>query len=369
MIGEGELGFHAVALDRIGQVPEMVRALVGPALAAELKANPDSAPQSPGLFCLSREDRPVSWIRVWADHLTIDGRTIPWLWTGDLHTVHELRGQGLATHLQRESTRWAAEHGFGRGSVFSTDETLHIYRKLGYLQPGFASRTVLLRSPRPVLAAHLPRRVATIASTGLRPLAAGAMRAVAARCRRWAKGSTAERRGDADGPGIAAVIAAAERTMPVRFNISAPKLQWKIDCASPKGGPCVITVVTDDAGEPVGLAVTRTRLETRPLAGRYRDFQCTTLLDFLLARRTERAIQALLGHVVGDFLARGEGEIFQAIAYDPLVRQCSRRLGFLPAGRGMSFSCQLPPDVVAPAGAATIASWPVTHFSGDGPFF
>jgi GNAT superfamily N-acetyltransferase len=364
--------FQAFAVDECaGSRDRAVGALVGPSLLRELQANPDTIAAAPAVFCLiAGSDRPVSWIRAWADQLTVGNRTIPWLWTGDLHTVPELRGKGLATHLQRESTRWAAEHGFGRGSVFSTDETLRIYRNLGYLQPGFAARTVLIRSSRPVLAAHLPwPRAAGAASACLRPLAAAAMTVVAARCRRWTKGTAASQSGDARGAGVAAVVVAAEQTMPVRFNISPAKLQWKMDCAAPKGGPCTVTVVTTTRGAPLGLAVTRTRLETRPLAGRYRDFRCTSLLDFVLAERSDGAARALLGHIVIDFLSRAEGEIFQLISYSPRLRDLSRRLGFLPAGRGMSFSCMLPPGCTAPADAGDIAAWPVTHFSGDGPFF
>jgi GNAT superfamily N-acetyltransferase len=364
--------FHAIAVHECSSLAENgVSTLVGPSLIRELRANPDTTAATPSLFCLVAEsNRPVSWIRVWADRLTVGGRHLPWLWTGGLHTVPELRGRGLATRLQRESTQWAAEHGFGRGSVFSTDETLHIYRKLGYLQPGFASRTVLIRCPRPLLAAHMPwPRMARAMTAGLQPLAGVAMRAVAVRSRRWAEGTEAGRRADAGGEEVAAILAAAERTMPVRFNMSPAKLQWKIDHASQRGGACVVTHVSSGDGVPLGLAVTRTRLETRPLAERYKDFRCTTLLDFVLAEHSERAARALLGHLVADFVSQAEGEIFQLITHAPRLRELSRRLGFLPAGRGMSFSCMLPPGYSAPAHADDITTWPVTHFSGDALFF
>jgi GNAT superfamily N-acetyltransferase len=370
VLDDSKYRFHAIAVQECSSGAG-AETLVSPTLIGELRANPDTTPATPSLFCLVDEsNRPVSWIRVWADRLTVGGRQLPWLWTGGLHTVPELRGRGLATRLQRASTHWAAEHGFGRGSVFSTDETLHIYRKLGYLQPGFAPRTVLIRCPRPLLAAHMPwPGVARAMTAGLRPFAGVVMSAVAVRSRRWTKGTVAARRADAGGEEVAAILAAAERTMPVRFNTSPAKLQWKIDHASQRGGPCVVTHVTSDDGAPLGLAVTRTRLETRPLAERYKDFRCTTLLDFVLAEHSERAGRALLGHLVTDFLSQAEGEIFQLITYAPRLRDLSRRLGFLPAGRGMSFSCMLPPGCEAPARADDITTWPVTHFSGDALFF
>ena len=363
--------FHALAVSQIDNPGTAgIRPLVGPALHQELSANPDTTPDTPCLFCLTDESgRAVSWIRAWADRFHVDGSSVPWLWTGDLHTVPDLRGRGLATHLQQESTRWAEQRGFGRGSVFSTDETLSIYRKLGYLLPGFAGRQVLLRSARPVLAGHITsRRVVAAASAGLRPLAALAGAVIAARCRRWAAGTAAERSPDTSGARAAAVIAAAEQTMPVRFNISADKLQWKMDNASKKGGPCTLTLVFGERG-PLAMAVTRTRVETRPLAGRYRDFRCTTALDFVLADRTEPAARALVGHLVGAFVESADAEVFQLVSYDPLVAQAARRLGLMRAGRGMSFACRLPPGLRPPDDAGSIASWPVTHFSGDGPFF
>jgi GNAT superfamily N-acetyltransferase len=363
--------FQAFGIQQFGSWgPRGVTTLVGSTLVRELRANPDTTPETPSVFCLVDEtDRPVSWIRAWADRLTIGGRSIPWLWTGDLQTVPELRRRGLATRLQQESTRWAAEHGFGRGSVFSTDETLHIYRKLGYLQPGFAPRMVLVRSPRPLLAAYVRwPRVVRAMTAGLQPFADVAMSAVGARCRRWTHGTKATRRSHPGSADVAATLAAAERTMPVRFNMSPAKLEWKIAYASRKGGVCDLTHVTTDDGVPLGLAVTRTRVETRQLAGRYKDFSCTTLLDFVLSEQSERAARALLAHLVAEFLASGEGEVFQLITYSRRLRDLSARLGFLRAGRGMSFSCKLPPDCEVPANGGDIAAWPVTHFSGDGPF-
>jgi GNAT superfamily N-acetyltransferase len=365
--------FHVVPLRDVesGPAPIAVRALLGPGLAAELRANPDTTPATPCLFCLVDESgTPVSWIRLWADRLWLDGVELPWLWTGDLHTVPELRGRGLATHLQREGTRWAEQHGYGRGSVFSTDDTLHIYRKLQYLLPGYAGRHVLLRSARPVLAGHIGfKPVVTAAARSLHPFAAVAARVIRARCRRWTAGSKVWRRGDAAGAEVDAVIAAAERTMPLRFNISARKLQWKVDHASKKGGPCLVTVVAGEDGAPLALAVTRTRMETRPLAGRYRDFRCTTVLDFVCAEPSERTRQILLGHLVADFLDASDAEVMQLVSYDPRLAALSKTLGFLRAGRGMSYACRLPPGVTVPGPPQSIASWPVTHFSGDGPFF
>jgi GNAT superfamily N-acetyltransferase len=348
-----------------------VAALVGADLAADLDANPDTTADTPCLFCLVDADgRAVSWIRVWADHLFINGQMIPWLWTGNLHTVPELRGRGLATHLQREGTEWTMARGMGRGSVFSTEETLHIYKKLGYLLPGYASRRVLVRAVRPVVAGHVAsKRLGAIIAGVLQPVAGLAGRAVAARCRSWAAGSTAVVQNHSGGDRVKATIDAAARLMPVRFNLSPAKLQWKIDWASRKGGECSVIAIAGDQGEPLALAVTRTRMETKPLANRYRDFRCTTLMDFLLAERSERAARALLAHTALHFFESSGGEVLQLISYHPALTALSAKLGFIRAGRGMSFACRLPPDAARQDAADAISAWPVTHFSGDAPFF
>ncbi len=153
MTGEGPLRFDALAVADIPRIPSLLPGaarLMGPALAEELRANPDTSADTPWLFCLSdTAGELVSWIRVWADRVFVHGRQAPWLWTGDLRTLESLRGRGLATELQRHGTDWVMARGIARGSVFSTDQTLRIYQRLGYLQPGYASRRVLLASGRP----------------------------------------------------------------------------------------------------------------------------------------------------------------------------------------------------------------------------
>ncbi len=342
--------------------------LVDAALAEELSANPDTTEETPCLFCLSDSGgRVVSWIRVWADRVWINGREAPWLWTGDLTTVPDLRGRGLATELQRAGSEWTRQRGIGRGSVFSTEETLHIYRKLGYLTPGFATRRVQLKTLRPVIAAHVAPAAVAITSAAAQPIAALARSFLAARCRQWRGASDARVLPDARADGVAQVLDRAARLLPVHFNMSPAKLQWTLDFSARKPGTRDLLLVADRAGQPIAIAVTRTRMETEPLAGRYRDFRCMTLMDFALADRGEPAVRALLGHVGRHFL-ESDAEVLQLIAYDRTMARLAARAGFLRAGRGMSFACHLPSSLPVPDAAGEISTWPVTHFSGDGPF-
>jgi GNAT superfamily N-acetyltransferase len=364
---------HVLTVSAIGTSaqPTAFEPLVGPALAAELSANPDTRADTPCLFGLIDESGlAVSWIRAWADALHVAGRVVPWLWTGDLHTRPELRGRGLATRLQRESTAWATARGSGRGSVFSTDTTLAIYRRLGYLLPGYADRRVLIRSVKPLVAGHISHAAGAGVATALaQPAAALATRIAAIRCGRWARQTKSEVRTDASGSALEAVLDAAERRYPLHFNITPAKLQWKLTHASRKGGPCTVLAVGDHNNSPLAMAVVRTRVEARPLAGRYRDFQCTTVLDFVLAERSTRAAKGLVANIVLHFLDRSDGAVLQLISHDPMVTSVAASLGFLRAGRGMSFACKVPDDVSLPADANVMGAWPVTHFSGDGPFF
>jgi len=368
VIGQAPLRFEALAVADLPRLqsflPDAGR-LVWPAMEQELKANPDTSADTPWLFCLSDSAGTlVSWIRVWADCLSVEGRHTPWLWTGDLRTLESLRGKGLATELQRQGTDWAMARGIGRGSVFSTDQTLHIYEKLGYLQPGHASRRVLLASGRPVIAAHLRGPVATLATTAVRPIAALARRLLLARCRRWCRQSVVTIETDARSPAVDRTLASAASRLRVHFNLSPAKLQWKLDLLAEKPGTLRLLTISDRTSRPLALAVTRTRVEVRPLAGRYRDFLCTTLMDFALAEPTTYAARALVGHVAREFL-ESDVEVLQFISYDDTVTRMASAAGFVPAGRGMSFACRLPPGLQAPERADHISTWPVTHFSGD----
>jgi len=366
--GGGPLRFHALAVAQIPRIQSFLpdaAGLMSPAIAEELQANPDTTAETPWLFCLSDADGTlVSWIRVWADCLSVDGRQTPWLWTGDLRTLESFRGRGFATELQRQGTDWVAARGIGRGSVFSTDETLHIYRKLGYLLPGHASRRVLLGSGRPLIAAHLSGPVATLANAAARPMAALARRALLARCRRWCRRSLVTVEADAGSPAVDRTLASAAQRLRVHFNLSPEKLQWKLDLVAKKPGTLRLLTISDRTARPLALAVTRTRVETRPLAGRYRDFLCTTLMDFALAESTTEAAEALVGHVAREFL-ESDAEVLQFISFDEAVTRRAAAAGFVRAGRGMSFACRLPPELPLPDSAADISSWPVTHFSGD----
>ncbi len=371
MTAQGPLRFDALAVADISRIPSLLPGaarLMWPALAEELRANPDTLADTPWLFCLSDPaGELVSWIRIWADHVFVHGRQVPWLWTADLSTLESLRGRGLATELQRHGTDWVMARGIARGSVFSTDQTLRIYQRLGYVHPGYASRRVLLASGRPVIAAHVTGPVARVATTAVRPIAALSRRVLLARHRRWCRGSVVAVEADARGPAVDRTLASAARRLQVHFNLSPEKLQWKLDCASKKPGIFRLLTISDASARPLALAVTRTRVETRPLAGRYRDFLCTTLMDFVLAEPTTDAARALVGHVGREFL-ESNAEVLQFISYDETLTRMAATAGFLRAGRGMSFACRLPADLQVPEGAGDISSWPVTHFSGDALF-
>ena len=365
--------FHAVLIRDIGSLERTLpgaSALIGPSIADNLLRNPDTRPDSPCLFCLvDGSGQVVCWIRAFSDQLSVDGDERQWLWTGDLTTLPEFRRRGLATRLQRESTKWALDRDTGRGSVFSTDETLHIYRKLGYLLPGHAARSVLIRSVRPIVEAHVTSEWAKpVARAVGQPVAGLANKLIEYRCRRWTVGSHAELCQGVTDPAVRAVLSSAERWMPVRFSLTPAKLQWKIEHSVRRGAQVELLAIIDTHGAPLAFAVLRTRLETKPLAERYRDFRCTTLMDFVLAEPSERAARVMVAHVCKHFLDSPGGDVLQLISYDAGVTRLARQLGALRAGRGMSFACVLPQSLEPPGVASDISKWPVTHFSGDGPF-
>ena len=129
-----------------------------------------------------------------------------------------------------------------------------------------------------------------------------ARRVLLARYRRWCRGLVAAVETDARGPAVGRTLASAARRLQVHFNLSPEKLQWKLDFAAKKPGIFRLLTISNASARPLALGVTRTRVETKPLAGRYRDFLCTTLMDFVLAEPTAEAARALVGHVGREFL-------------------------------------------------------------------
>jgi GNAT superfamily N-acetyltransferase len=329
--------------------------------------NPDTTDATPCLFCLiDDQGKVVSSIKCIADTLTIDDRPCPWIWTGGLQTDPTLRGMGLATRLQRESTEWTHRQGYGRGSVFSTEITLHIYRKLGYALPGFVPRYLLLSSLRPVIEAHIAspgwRRVARLAALPLLAAVNPLSRYVARRMSRSTELVELHAGLHGEFERLTETIMQHRR---VHFNMSAQKLHWKVHCARRQGQVSVYLLQDARDRDFLGYAILRTRQETQPLAEKYRDFSCMTLMDYAVVDESPHVYSELLGRLV-ELFHRSRAEVLQIISNSPSLNRLAFRCGLLRIGKGMSFAYSMKDTEISPSiDLQQMDAWPVTHFSGD----
>lgn len=365
--------FHAVEYGSrhdLADSQPAISAFLGKGFFDAHEKNPDTTDSTPCFFCLlTAEGDVVSWIHAFADTLTIRGTPHPWIWTGGLQTVPQWRGKGLATRLQHAGTEYVLSRGIGRGSVFSTDTTLKIYGRLGYQQPGFVQRYLMLRSPWPVIRGHLTKHWAqTLVNALATPawrLGNGALRAVNHLRSRHADFVEVD---SADSVALRTVLERIGEKRELHFTQSIEKLSWKVSRSARTGGQTRLYLLQPRVGgPPIGYAVARLRLEQKPLAERYSNFRMLALMDYGLLLETEDVYSAMLSNLCE--LAVGyDAEVLEVISHAPEVRRLSWRFGLVPIGRGMSFSFLLPPvwDLHG-VNINDLSTWGVTHYSGDGP--
>lgn len=318
----------------------------------------------PALFYLKSGERVCGYFRCIPDELHFDGRTYRWAWTGDNFTEPEFRGRGVSTRLQAMATDWLHARDIGRGSVFSTDVTLRIFEKLGFVLAGHAPRFLLLRSARAVLAAHVAAPLRPVASAVVAPVVAGLSKVVRTRNQRLLHGtvcSTPEAFPHRELDDLFRRVAPTDR---VSFATDARLLERKLSLAGRAGVHTLHLVHHGATHTCLAYFILRERLQERPLAGRYRDFRLMTLVDFGLAD-DEVAAAGIVSAAVSRFFD-STAEVLEVVSSHPLVNREARRRSLRPVGRGMSFTYAVPGAWAWPSDLARPENWPLTHFCGDG---
>lgn len=318
-------------------------------------------------YLTDAEENVAAYTRAFPDELLAHEKRYPWAWTGDLFTEPEFRGRGVATELQRRSTAWLHEHGIGRGSVFSVDTTLHIYEKIGATVVGFASRYLMLKTARPLLAAHLPAPWARPLGRLTQPLVSAAARAKwtwtrtmhggrrpQLRCLEW----TSEMLSDIESPQVKSLL-------PFRFDERREQLIWKLRLANAnRANRCSFYWLVDVHDVPQAFFVTRRKQQKTPLAGKYQDFELFTLMHYGLFRN-DPALYAAIADWTLKLFWQSSAEVLEVITNQSPLAAELKRVGLLPVGRGMSFTIGLPTSWGELPSWNQLESWPLTHFRGD----
>ena len=302
------------------------------------------------------------------DVLVTKGSFRPWVWTGDLFTEEAFRGEGLATVLQRESTRLLHRRGIGRASVFSSDTSVHIHQKGGETLVGYAARYLVLKSAGPFLRAHLRSRGVTRVLDALsRPIIGSAARMCWASGRARSPGTPGlDERVVALDQASADRFASLQYSTPFHFDDSLAAIRWKLEQANANpASQCDLHLLTDSHDTPVGFFITRLKHVSQPLGGKYQGFFLLTLMHFGLFENDAGIHPALLDQLL-ELFWKSPAEVLEVITNCEPLLSAARSRGMLRVGKGMSFTFAVPGDWNFEAGDYELQRWPLTHFCGDG---
>lgn len=326
---------------------------------------PGACDNFPVLCCLSQGDQVCSRLRLIPDELTVDGRVYRWAWSGDNFTHADYRGRGYSTLLQASATDYLHALGVGRGSVFSTDVTLHIFRKLGFVLPGYAKRYLLLRSASPLLNARVRNEWLRLLCGGLsRPMMAIFAKGIGVWSRALCHGTSCERVTGTQQAEFELLLEQRSKTQTVHFGLDVNYITRKMRIAQKRGDVSAWLVRAGD-GHPSAYLILRDRAQETPMAEKYHGFRLMTLMDFNLSSSDTHAAAAITSHAVNLFLESG-CDILEIITSNPRVQNAALRRGMIPVGKGMSFGYSVPETWSWPSRLRDIQSWPLTVFCGDG---
>lgn len=332
-----------------------------------VKQCPEIADYFPCCFYMKNPGGEVAcWVMSLPDVLWANGQEYPWAWMSGLLTKPVYRGRGLATILTEETKKVLHEMGIAWGGVFSTDVALHIYEKLKFSLPGFASRYLLLKSIRPFLDPHLKfERLIRFLDMFYRPTARLIFRLLDRR----------RRLNDLD---IALIdvekIDRAEIFWPkvscghkFYFNDSPARLAWKIRGIRRKPGTDWRVYLIKRIGErnPVCYFIAREKCEEKPMAQKYKNFQLMTVMDFGFFEKCDQVYSLLLDAILNVFWT-SDAEVLEVITNSESFESILKHRGLLKVGRGMSFTFAAPKEWNIDGRWSNIRTWHLTHFCGDG---
>jgi hypothetical protein len=356
---------------QLGEVDDLeachpqVHHLLSPELMAKYALFPGANRETPVFFYLEHEGQVCSYFRTIPDEITVDGRTYPWAWSGDNFTYPDFRNRGLSTKLHGQATAYLHHYGIGRASVYSTDITLHVFKKLRFTLLGFAERYLLLRSASPLLDAHIASAPARrILNTISKPFAGTAISSLKL-WNRMLQGSTkctsSEELPAETLKGLLSRIASSRY---IHFGMDATVLQMKLEIARQTGEMSLWLIQDAKSDECLAYMVVRERVQEKVLAERYRGFRLMTLMDFGFVVGDRPAAAGIVGHLIHHFLT-SNCDVLQIISNSALVNRSALRRGMRKVGRGMSFTFCAPKDWNLPSQCDRLENWHLTNFCGD----
>lgn len=371
----GALSFRAVTVSEIDSYLDR-GGIVGSPLdvvrARYAKAFPSVASDFPCLF--SFEDAtgaPVSVIWAFPDLLHFADAELLWSWGGALLTVPEYRRMGLAAQLVRRSVEILHSRGYAWGGVFSTGAALRLYRRLGFVNPGYAQRLLLASSFDSVVRGHMSGRpvLGAMACASTRIFARAWVGLCRSRVRSFARVGASREVSWEDTEGVENAMAGCKAETSYGFLRSGEITQLKRKCCKQAGaGEWRLYSLSGNLGTQVGYYILRKNWQETPLRDRYRGFWRVTLMDYGLASDDDGLCSLLVAEVIRQFCVSG-AEWLDVVCSDRRLARAFRKALLLRVSSGMSFTFVCPSEWDLPASSREIENWRLNHSSGDGFLF
>jgi len=327
-----------------------------------LRYCPDIHDEFPCYFYLTDEKRTkiISSIGCIPDTLSFNDKRYQWAWSESLFTDSEYRGKGLATELITKQVRVLHGKGYAWGGVFSTDNAIRIYQRLGFVVPGYASRYLLIRNPQPFLRKYIGNHKLLGAINwvfrGASKLPFAFLRYLIEQKKDFVIEET-----DYDDGNLMNLFDRRINRNNMCFNNSIEKIRWKM---RRRNVDKLYIVSNKFSYVPLFYLVVRDRIIKNEIAGGYKDFNLMTLMDYGYFSSDNKLNGFLISAVVLLFL-QSKGDILEVISSSPEIAYYARRYGMFRVGKGMSFKFCAPNNWELSSMCHEISDWHLTHYCGD----
>lgn len=323
---------------------------------------PDISDDFPFFFYLTNNDKILSYFNALPDKLFFDKKEYRWAWSAGTFTFPEYRGRGLATRLNEEALKVFHKKNIGRGAAFSADATVHIYRKLGFIIPGYYSRYLLLKTARPFFEYYLKFKIGVRISDFLYRKTLRNILLIMHKIKGRQKIDLIHNPIDLNDIESEIDFTKLYYREKYHFNSSVDKMTWKLN--ETKHSTKLYLIKKKINNEPLCYFVIRKKYVNEPLAGKYENFYLMTLMDYGFFNKEKKTYEMLISIVLYTFW-KSESEVFEVVSSSKLLNSHAKRMGMTKARKGVSFSFKVPPSWNLPQGSNELYNWHLTHFTGD----
>lgn len=350
-------------LSSVSQGHPAVSRAIADRLHGSLKNNPFIYESFPCFAYIEdiKSKKIVSSIGAYPDKGDIRGLEIDMAWTGAIATDPEYQGRGLASKLVEQINKVLHQSGIFRGSVFSTPVSLHIHRKGGawatYCERRFWFRNFEV-ALRHVIKTRILRNILCFFPNAIMKFILVLYVFFLKIVFRFNLEKI-----DFKKCGPDQFSHQHYRACIAHFCDNYRMLEWKMGHSS---NDAVYFIKDPVSRENLAYLIIRSRMITKPFAGKFKDFKMMTLMSFGFFSNDKIGYREIVRASMSVFI-KGDADVLDVVSSSPEFNRAARRYGMLRIGKGMSFSFTPPRDLKdGIKGYDELDHWHLTHYHGDG---